>query len=246
MADVIIHFNGNTAEGTMADITVVVGEEWTIVDSSFTLPENKKFKIWSETIDGTGTTYTPGEKITFDAEKEITLYAQWEDITPPTEDDDDDTEEPKDEVENDVTTNTGTNSSKKVNSFALKKKYNFNSQPELSAILGEKFTLFKVKALLTSEEAVKYTDIVTLHTTCRPLIQTLPDSIHDLTYILFEDVNKNTTVLALEYIDINTIVEVQTINIRLNLYDVSTEDLTVLKTTLLELGYANFKISTFE
>lgn len=246
MADKIIKFDANTGSGTMEKITIPVGE-WTVIANDFTPPKDKQFKEWSDVNDGSGNKYQPGRKVTFDNDVELTLYAIWSDIPkievekPPTT-----TEPEKTETETEVSTNTGTNVIKKVNAFALKKRYNFNSQPELSAIIGEKFTMFKVKSLMTAEEAVKYTDIVTLHTTCRPLIATLPDSIHDLTYVLFEDVNKNLTTLPLEYIDLNTILEVQSINIRLQLYDANTEDLTILKTTLLELGYANFKITTFE
>lgn len=130
--------------------------------------------------------------------------------------------------------------------FELKKSYNFNIKSEAAGIIGEKYKLAKIKGIITSEEAVKYTDIATMHETLKPLITTLPDSVNDLSYVLFETQDGDQKVLALEYIDVNTIVEVKSINLRAQILGVSTDDIAIIKSALSELGYANVTVTTFE
>lgn len=128
--------------------------------------------------------------------------------------------------------------------FQLKKTYNFNTLS--AAILGAEYTNMKVKAVMTSDNAVKFRDIATLHTSVKASIPNLPESITDLTYILFEDAKQETLVLPLEYIDTSSIQEVSSINIRINISDCTTEDISTLRLRLKELGYINFTISTYQ
>lgn len=128
--------------------------------------------------------------------------------------------------------------------FQLKKTYNFNTLS--AAILGAEYTNMKVKAIMTSDNAVKFRDIATLHASVKATIPNLPESISDLTYVLFEDTKQEVLVLPLEYIDTNSIQEVSSVNIRINISDCTTDDISTLRLRLKELGYINFTISTYQ
>lgn len=128
--------------------------------------------------------------------------------------------------------------------FELKKVYNF--QTLAPTIIGNEHTNMKVKAILTSDNALKFRDIATLHQTVKNIISGLPESITDLTYVLFETVDKENVVLALEYINTDSITEVTSVNIRINIMRCTTEDISMLRLRLQELGYTNFTISTYE
>ena len=127
--------------------------------------------------------------------------------------------------------------------FSLNKIYNFSTL--MPSVLGTSFKSMKVKGVLTSQEAVKYRDIATLHATVLSMLSGLPKRIEQLSYILFENIDGEQLLLAYEYIDISSIVEVKTINIRVDIFDTNTEDINILRTRLVELGYKNIDISTF-
>lgn len=122
--------------------------------------------------------------------------------------------------------------------FKLNKLYNFTTiAPE---ILGGSYTNMKVVGIVTSEEARKFRDIYTLHEQMkRSLDQDL--SVTDLTYIVFESGNRK-EVFALEYIMLQSIVEVKKIKIVIEIPDANTEDIAILQEKLTELGYYNCKI----
>lgn len=127
--------------------------------------------------------------------------------------------------------------------FELKKTYNFNFNNKLTHILGDKLKTVKVKAILSSDQAIKLSDIATLHAQVRPLDTTnIPEDLADMTFILFETLDKDNVVYALEYIDTSSLEEVSAINIRVNVRNVSTSDVSLIKTTLAELGYENFDV----
>lgn len=127
--------------------------------------------------------------------------------------------------------------------FQIKKTYDFKTLAP--AILNSDYKSQKVIAIFTSVEAVKYIDIQTLHANVSKVIPSLPSSVNDLTYILFENTSQEKTVLALEYIDQDTIKEVVTYNIRIDVKGANSNDLALLRKYLLELGYTNIYITTF-
>jgi hypothetical protein len=112
------------------------------------------------------------------------------------------------------------------------------------AVLGSSFTNMRVKALMTVSEAIKYRDVSTLHTVLKNTIPALPD-IGICTFVLLENINKEKVVLAYEWLDINSITSVTTTNIRIDLLNVTSDDLAILRNRMLELGYVNFDITTF-
>lgn len=125
----------------------------------------------------------------------------------------------------------------------INKSYNFTTLAPV--ILGANYTNMKVIAILNSKEAIKYRDIKTLHDLVSKTITSLPKSTVDLTYYLFENENNEKLVFALEYIEPTSIVQVQTVNIRIDVKNTTTEDLALLRKYLVEVGYNNFDIYTY-
>ena len=65
------------------------------------------------------------------------------------------------------------------------------------------------------------------------------------TYVKFKTLDGATKILAVEYINEDTIVEVKTVNIRIELQRATTTDLLVIRDRLHELGYKEFEITTY-
>ena len=127
--------------------------------------------------------------------------------------------------------------------FELNKIYNFNTLAP--AVLGTSFTNMKVKGIMSASEAMKNRDIYTLHNNLLTTITGLPTNVNDLTFILFTNLDGVDTMLALEYIDTFTVVLVSTTNIRIDVLNTTTNDVSILRTRLLELGYTNINITTY-
>ena len=121
----------------------------------------------------------------------------------------------------------------------LGKTYNFKTLSPV--ILGSEYKNQKVIGIFNSTEAMKYGDIQTTYALVSKEISTLP-KINDLTFILFESLDQDKTILALEYLDVNTIVEVTTFNLNIVVNNASTEDTSIITNMLKELGYTNFTI----
>ena len=126
--------------------------------------------------------------------------------------------------------------------FELRKRYNFTTKAP--AILGAEYRNVMVESIMTATEAVKYSDVLTLHEQIRTVLN-LDLEVANCTYIKFRTLDGETVILALEYINSDSIVEVKTINIRVDIFDTNTEDINILRTRLVELGYKNIDISTF-
>lgn len=127
--------------------------------------------------------------------------------------------------------------------FELNKTYNYSTIAPI--LIGSDYKAQKVKAIFTAQEAIKYRDITTLHETMKTAVPTLPTSINDCTYILFQTDDNETHILALEYIDTFSIELVETINIRIDIPDANINTMSLLRTRLKELGVDNFNIYTY-
>ncbi|MBE5773513.1 MAG: hypothetical protein E7337_06230, partial [Clostridiales bacterium] len=71
---IIIGLDPNGGEGEMACIDVESGNACILPENGFTY-EEMNFICWNTAADGTGTSYLPGDEVTF--ETACTLYAQW-------------------------------------------------------------------------------------------------------------------------------------------------------------------------
>lgn len=127
--------------------------------------------------------------------------------------------------------------------FELNKSYNYTTIAPI--ILGGTFKNQKVKAILTAEEAIKYRDITTLHETMKTTSNPLPLDVNDLTYLLFETIDADTQILALEYIEPYSIELVSTINVRIDLLDTEAPTIAIVRARLKELGIQNFNIYAY-
>ena len=121
----------------------------------------------------------------------------------------------------------------------LGKTYNFKTLSPV--ILGSEYKNQKVIGIFNSTEAMKYGDIQTTYALVSKQISTLP-KINDLTFVLFESLDQDKTILALEYLDVNTIVEATTFNLNIIVSNASTADTSIITNMLKELGYTNFTI----
>ena len=73
-----VTYLGNGGSGETVDINSPydIGDEVTILNSTFTAPDYYKFNCWNTAVDGTGVQYIPGDKI-LSIEENLKLYAQW-------------------------------------------------------------------------------------------------------------------------------------------------------------------------
>ena len=126
--------------------------------------------------------------------------------------------------------------------FEIKKTYNFTTL--VPSLLGGEYKNMQVVSLMTPDEAVKYQDILTLHEQVRTLIA-LDVSANDCTYVKFKTLEGDTKIIALEYIEPDSIKEVTTVNIRIELQRATTEDISIITARLKELGYVDFDVTTY-
>ena len=126
--------------------------------------------------------------------------------------------------------------------FEIKKTYNFTTL--VPSLLGGEYKNMQVVPLMTPDEAVKYQDILTLHEQVRTLIA-LNMSANDCTYVKFKTLEGDTKIIALEYIEPDSIKEVTTVNIRIELQRATTEDISIITARLKELGYVDFDVTTY-
>ena len=71
-----ITFDANGGTGEMNSILVVQGDDYIVGQGSFAF-HFYRFTGWNTAANGSGTSYTPGDKIT-DIQSDVTLYAQWQ------------------------------------------------------------------------------------------------------------------------------------------------------------------------
>jgi hypothetical protein len=110
-------------------------------------------------------------------------------------------------------------------------------------VLGSDYKDMRVKSLMSVGEAIKYKDVVTLHSNLKNTVN-LPD-IGVCTFILFKNINNEEVVLAYEWLDPNSINKTVTTNIKVELFNTSNDNIAVINMRLKELGFTNFNVTTF-
>nr|DAX15840.1 MAG TPA: hypothetical protein [Caudoviricetes sp.] len=108
--------------------------------------------------------------------------------------------------------------------------------------LGGVYRSMKVVAILTASQAMTYRDIYTLHEKMKRYL-TQEYNVEDLTYILFEGVNKQTVLIPWEYLDSNSVVEVEQLKLVIEIPNANTTDISMVADKLTELGFKNCKIT---
>ena len=98
--------------------------------------------------------------------------------------------------------------------FDLRKKYNFSTR--VPALLGGSYYSAQVEAILSADEAIRTVDVMTLHEQVKANIA-INTIAKDCTWIKFKLVDGSYKILALEYIDLNSVKEVSTIHVNISL-----------------------------
>lgn len=122
--------------------------------------------------------------------------------------------------------------------FKIGKTYNFNTLAPV--IIGDLQEMMKVLSIMSFDEAIKQYDVVTLHENVRHHINANL-LVNDLTFILFKCSDGTKKIIPLEYINSNSIVEVEKVKIIIELEAINNEDLQIIKETLINAGYLNGK-----
>jgi len=130
-----------------------------------------------------------------------------------------------------------------VDEFKVNKTYDFMTLAP--SVLGASYVSMKVRSIMTAQDAMRYQEVYTTHNNLLSVITGLPVNIDDCTFILFENSDGEKTVLALEYIDQDSITLVVSRNIRVDIMSAKTEDIALIRTILVEHGYNDINISTF-
>lgn len=125
----------------------------------------------------------------------------------------------------------------------LNKVYNFRVLD--TGVYGAAYNNMKLKGIVDASTAVLKQDIYTTHAHMKELVNGLPDDPNDLNWLIFKNYDdKEDLVIAYEYLDVPSIEEVTSINIKVEITNASTADLAIIRRTLSELGYT-FNISTY-
>lgn len=126
--------------------------------------------------------------------------------------------------------------------FELNSVYNFNTVAP--AILGLEFKRVTVLAILNYSVANTFINIETNHVNIYPYLP--PGTINDpktYQYLLIKTESGNDTVLAIPWIDLNSVTQVTTQSIVVTLNNVSTTDTVKIRDAMIMLGYNDFKIT---
>jgi len=126
--------------------------------------------------------------------------------------------------------------------FETNKNYSFNTRAP--AILGPSYTNVRVSAILDYQTALMLDNVEAKQRSVYPYLASLniPDRPDQYTYILFVDSEKNKHVIALEWIDISSINETYGISINVTLNNVAFSDVSLIRETLISLGYTSYNI----
>jgi hypothetical protein len=129
--------------------------------------------------------------------------------------------------------------------FSLNKSYSFSTLAP--SVLGDKYENLKLVGIITKDEAIKLGgDIVTTHLILCDLIPGIRNlDINSLTYYKFLTKSNDVVVIAREYINLNTVIEVSTVNIMIKIPNLNSMHLAILNNILIEKGYTTHNITTY-
>jgi hypothetical protein len=128
--------------------------------------------------------------------------------------------------------------------FELSKTYNFTTLAP--SVLGGNYLNMTVESVMTAETVSVFRDVASVHRQILPeLPPGTPESINDLSFVLFTTVDGDKIVLSEAWIDRNTIVEVVGVSINVKVFNVTTEDIPIIRDAIVMLGYKDIEITTF-
>ena len=121
-------------------------------------------------------------------------------------------------------------------------RYNFNTIAP--AILGGPYDRMKLVSICTAQEALKYTDVYTLH---KQVERYLPNvNVEDLHYLVFQysTSDEKKVCIPLEYIPTESLVKVEGVKIFIEIPDAQMSDLALVQDALVAAGIHNATIKS--
>lgn len=132
----------------------------------------------------------------------------------------------------------------KSTDFELGKRYSFTTIAP--TVLQESYTNVKVVGTVSMEGALKYADVITIHSNVLSATAntSLPSVPNGLIYILFTKENSNTILpLALDYIN-SDVTAVTDMKLTITIDSLNRNDITLIRNTLDALGYKGRYVTT--
>lgn len=129
-----------------------------------------------------------------------------------------------------------------MNPFEIDGVYNFNTLAP--AILGADFKRVTVLAILNYKVAASYINIESNHVNIYPYLPV--GTVNDpktYQYVLVKTQSGEDTVLALPWINLETVVQVTTQTISVTLNNVNVDDTIKIRDSLILMGYTDFAIT---
>lgn len=138
-----------------------------------------------------------------------------------------------------------------ADTLKVNKTFTFNIKTELVTSTQFKSTYQGVKlvSMLSASEAIKYTDVYTLHTHAKEVsasnttsgVSSLPTDANDCTFLLFKNSSDENLILAEEYIDLTTVALSSQSALRLYIPEVEDVDVDTIINFIKSLGYVPTK-----
>lgn len=125
----------------------------------------------------------------------------------------------------------------------LNKSYNFRVLD--TGVYGAAYRNMKLRGIVDSGTALLKQDIYTTHAHMKELVNGMPESADDLNWLIFKNYDdEDELIIAYEYLDESSIEEVTMLNMKIEITNATTSDLSIVRRTLSELGYT-FNIVTY-
>ena len=128
--------------------------------------------------------------------------------------------------------------------FDLFTTYNFNTIS--TAILKPEYKNMRVVGFGGLRQAIKYSgvfnDVVTLRSQIMSETGTTLIDAKDAKYIIFEDQYENEIVLAEDWIIMDTVVAINSLDLSLKINNVTSEDTAIIVNTLKAMGYKDVEL----
>jgi len=125
--------------------------------------------------------------------------------------------------------------------FQINNVYNFATLAP--TILGAQYNNLTVKGVLTIDDAMKYSDVLTTHESVKAVIPGLPATPSGMVFIRFVDTLGNSVVMSQDYIDPATVTLVTAVTINIQINNATTAMEPMLRMRLKELGINNFTLT---
>lgn len=130
-----------------------------------------------------------------------------------------------------------------TNPFKIGSIYNFNTLAP--SVLEAMMIHVKILGIIDYHLASKYLDVDLMQRTLYPLLPPgTPRDARDYVYVLFETEAKIVTVLAMEWIDVNSIEEITSVRIKVTIDKAALEDVPRIRDTLKLMGHHDISIET--